>query len=54
MSKEMELVCDNEVEALLSKRAIFEVEDDSQGFLSALFVIPKNAVISVPSLTLNL
>ncbi len=43
MSREMEAVCDREVEELLAKKAVIEIEDDSKGFLSALFVVPKKS-----------
>lgn len=43
MSIDMEKVCDKEVKDLLEKGAIFEVEDNSPGFVSSLFVIPKKS-----------
>ena len=42
MAEEMEKVCDEEVVSLLEKKAIEETSD-SDGFFSALFVIPKKA-----------
>ena len=42
MAEEMAKDCDEEVVSLLEKKAIEETSD-SDGFLSALFVIPKKA-----------
>lgn len=41
MSKEMGAICDQEVKELLTKGAIIEISDESEGFVCSLFVIPK-------------
>ncbi len=43
MTTEMQSVCDLEVANLLSKKAIIEIDDDSSGFISSLFVIAKKS-----------
>ena len=43
MTKEMQAVCDLEVDSLLSKKAIIEICDESKGFISSLFVITKKS-----------
>jgi len=41
MSREMQAVCDKEVEDLLAKGAIIEILDGSSGFVSSFFCVPK-------------
>ena len=43
ISEEMQAVCNAEVASLLAKNAIFEVENDSIGFVCSFFCIPKKA-----------
>ncbi|KAI9554908.1 reverse transcriptase [Daphnia sinensis] len=41
MSKEMGQVCDDEVASLISKRAIVEINDGSEGWVHSFFAVPK-------------
>lgn len=54
MSEDMLKVCDLEVKELLKKRAVVDVTGtNSEGFVCALFVIPKKAGGFRPIVNLN-
>lgn len=53
MTIEMIAACDEEVENMLLKKAVFQVVDDGQGLISSLFVIPKSSGGSRPIINLK-